>query len=53
MREIRTWGSVRGVPGNRYPYRDQSVIRWLWTFLTPGADRSERFHPAMLPQQNG
>jgi hypothetical protein len=25
MRAIRTWGSVRGVPGNRYPYRDQ---RW-------------------------
>ena len=26
MREIRTWGSVRGVPGNRYPYRDRSVL---------------------------
>ena len=22
MRETRTWGSVRGVSGNRYPYRD-------------------------------
>ncbi len=22
MRAIRTWGSVRGVPGNWYPYRD-------------------------------
>ena len=24
MRAIRTWGSVRGVPGNRHPYRDLS-----------------------------
>ena len=23
MRAIRTWGSVRGVPSNRHPYRDQ------------------------------
>jgi hypothetical protein len=23
MREIRSYGSVRGVAGNRYPYRDQ------------------------------
>jgi hypothetical protein len=23
MRAIRTWGSVRGVLGDRYPYRDQ------------------------------
>ncbi len=22
MREFLTYGSVRGVPGNRYPYRD-------------------------------
>ena len=22
MRAIRTWGSVRGVPGNWHPYRD-------------------------------
>ena len=22
MREIRSYGSVRGVPGNRHPYRD-------------------------------
>jgi hypothetical protein len=22
MREILTYGSVRGVPGNRHPYRD-------------------------------
>jgi hypothetical protein len=26
MRECRTYGSVRGVPGDRHPYRD-SVIR--------------------------
>jgi len=25
MRAIRTWGSVRGVLGDRHPYRDQ---RW-------------------------
>ena len=24
MREIRTWGSVRGVSGNRYPYRERA-----------------------------
>ena len=23
MRAIRTWGSVRGVTGDRHPYRDQ------------------------------
>ena len=23
MREIRTWGSVRGVLSDRHPYRDQ------------------------------
>jgi hypothetical protein len=23
MRAIRTWGSVRGVPGDWHPYRDQ------------------------------
>ena len=23
MREFRTYGSVRGVPGNRHPYRDR------------------------------
>ena len=25
MREIRSYGSVRGVVGNRYPYRDLSA----------------------------
>jgi hypothetical protein len=24
MREFRTYGSVRGVPGNRHPYRDHA-----------------------------
>jgi len=24
MREIRSYGSVRGVPGNRHPYRDSA-----------------------------
>ena len=27
MRECRPWGSVRGVPGDRYPYRDQALQR--------------------------
>jgi hypothetical protein len=27
MREILTYGSVRGVPGNRHPYRDYVVNR--------------------------
>jgi hypothetical protein len=26
MRECRTYGSVRGVPGNRHPYRDFQQI---------------------------
>ena len=32
MRQFLTYGSVRGVPGNRHPYRDQkrwSALRWL------------------------
>ena len=28
MREIRSYGSVRGVVGNRYPYRDLPVFRF-------------------------
>ena len=24
MREMRTYGSVRGVPGDRHPYRDSA-----------------------------
>jgi hypothetical protein len=28
MREIRSYGSVRGVVGNRYPYRDSQAKRW-------------------------
>lgn len=29
MREIRSYGSVRGVVGNRYPYRDSpNSILW-------------------------
>ena len=27
MREFRTWGSVRGVPGNWHPYRDAWTLR--------------------------
>jgi hypothetical protein len=31
MREIRTYGSVRGVPGNRHSYRDPSPAeRWIF-----------------------
>ena len=27
MREYRTYGSVRGAPGNRRPYRDDDIVR--------------------------
>jgi hypothetical protein len=27
MREIRSYGSVRGVPGNRHSYRDPKLLR--------------------------
>ena len=29
MRESRSYGSVRGVPGNRHPYRDRLDDRFL------------------------
>ena len=32
-------GSVRGVPGNRYPYRDLKIgylHKWWASFMTPG-----------------
>ena len=29
MREIRSYGSVRGVAGNRHPYRDSQKLVWL------------------------
>jgi hypothetical protein len=39
MRAIRTWGSVRGVPGNWHPYRD---LCWEATRApTPGLDQAE------------
>ena len=28
MREFRSYGSVRGVPGNRHPYRDHVLEFW-------------------------
>lgn len=34
MRESRSYGSVRGVAGDRYPYRDCSVFI-LRTWLSP------------------
>jgi hypothetical protein len=45
MRAIRTWGSVRGVLGDWYPYRDRGglLCRWgklyvrqTWEFLPAG-----------------
>ena len=30
MREIRSYGSVRGVAGNRYPYRDSLFRTCRW-----------------------
>src|ERR1035441_7691570 len=40
MREFRTYGSERGVPGNRHPYRDRfddsrRFVPWL-TYILPG-----------------
>ena len=32
MRELRTPGSVRGVPGNGYSYRNQSDVAGTRTF---------------------
>jgi hypothetical protein len=34
MREIRSYGSVRGVAGDRYPYRD-------WEFVAQGLEAVE------------
>jgi len=28
MRESRSYGSVRGVAGDRYPYRDSDIFLW-------------------------
>jgi hypothetical protein len=36
MRESRSYGSVRGVAGNRYPYRDpSSSSRGVYPFRKP------------------
>jgi len=41
MREIRPYGSVRGVAGDRYPYRD-SQKRWpRYRSLYPGHPRHQ------------
>ncbi len=29
MPESGTYGSVRGVPGNRHPYRDHNLYKWV------------------------
>ena len=39
MREIRSYGSARGVPGNRHPYRDPSSQRRGRGVRVPGCDR--------------
>jgi len=41
MREIRPWGSVRGVSGNRYPYRDPSERR----FRDDGTQTTRSYQP--------
>jgi hypothetical protein len=44
MREFRKYGSVRGVPGNRYPYRDHMPV-------LPGRNRAfvdDRFFCAFI-----
>ena len=48
MREIRSYGSVRGVAGDRYPYRDSpkrlKTPRLAPAILTP-AERSQSLAP--------
>jgi hypothetical protein len=41
MREFRTYGSVRGVPGNRHPYRDRSAA--------VGSGRTREWEIANMP----
>ena len=47
MRETRTYGSVRGVPGNRHPYRDpfdfRSVEEWKQTIRDEAKGKRGRF----------
>jgi len=48
MRESRSYGSVRGVAGDRYPYRDRSVfvLRTRLLPLRPAGMGTEPLMPA-------
>src|SRR5208337_1949845 len=45
MQQFCTYGSVRGAPGNRRPYRDKSLrsLLPLLTSATSGRDKGEKF----------
>jgi hypothetical protein len=45
MREIRTWGSVRGVLGDRHPYRDQRWRAPRAPIRMPGLARERKLPP--------
>jgi len=45
MRAIRTWGSVRGVPGNWHPYRDLCGDATRAPTQGPGSRECERSSP--------
>jgi len=47
MRAIRTWGSVRGVPGNWHPYRD--LCGDATRAPIPGPDQAEDRVPILSP----
>src|ERR1035441_1260971 len=53
MREIRSYGSVRGVVGDRYPYRDSQKTRngSVARVDLPGFFREYRGWPAIKPRQ--
>jgi len=59
MREIRSYGSVRGVAGDRYPYRDPSKTRMsprsptASPFSSPRAGRPFLFVRFLKPPPSG
>ncbi|HYA42996.1 MAG TPA: hypothetical protein VEF34_16955 [Syntrophobacteraceae bacterium] len=46
MKEFFTYGSVRGVPGDRHPYRDKEGLRFAWVRL-----KAEPFSKQKKPVQ--
>jgi hypothetical protein len=50
MRAIRTWGSVRGVPGDWYPYRDRRRDATRAPIQRPGFREGE--HSSLLRPRN-